>query len=90
MPDSEEGGGRPRKSPRPARLSAGTIRFYQRMISPLLGANCRYYPSCSQYAIDALNEYGFFGGWLMAIRRILRCHPWAPGGYDPVRKQEDA
>jgi len=60
------------------------VRGYQVAISPLLPASCRYYPSCSAYAIEALQRYGVFrGGWL-ALRRIARCHPFRPGGYDPV------
>lgn len=60
------------------------IRFYQRFLSPLWGPHCRYLPTCSQYAYEAVGRYGpWRGGWL-AMRRILRCHPWAPGGYDPV------
>ena len=70
------------------RLSVSMIRIYQRTVSPLLGSHCRYLPTCSEYAIEALTEYGFFAGWLMAARRVLRCHPWAAGGYDPVRKRE--
>ena len=59
------------------------IRFYQRGISPLLGPRCRFTPTCSQYAIEALERYGVVRGSLRALRRILRCHPWNPGGYDP-------
>ena len=60
------------------------IRFYQRFISPYLPNSCRYTPTCSQYAVEALKKYGLFkGGWL-ALRRILRCHPWGGSGYDPV------
>lgn len=77
------------KAGRKAMLSVGLIRLYQKTLSPLLGAHCRYYPSCSEYAIDALREYGAIRGWLMAGRRVLRCHPWAPGGYDPVIKPWD-
>ncbi|MCP5125097.1 MAG: membrane protein insertion efficiency factor YidD [Gammaproteobacteria bacterium] len=60
------------------------LRIYQLFISPLLGNHCRFYPSCSQYAREAIEQYGVLrGGWL-AIRRLLRCHPWQPGGVDPV------
>ena len=60
------------------------IKFYQIAISPLKPATCRFYPTCSQYAIEAIGKYGALkGGWL-AIRRIGRCHPFNPGGYDPV------
>lgn len=60
------------------------IRFYQRFISPLTPPSCIYSPTCSAYAYQAVSKYGpLRGGWL-AIRRILRCHPWAQGGHDPV------
>ena len=60
------------------------IRFYQKCISPITPASCRYTPTCSQYAVEALKKYGLFkGGWL-AFKRILRCHPWGGSGYDPV------
>ncbi|MCL2655434.1 MAG: membrane protein insertion efficiency factor YidD [Coriobacteriia bacterium] len=60
------------------------IRGYQQVISPLLPRSCRFVPTCSAYAVEALQRYGVVkGGWL-AIKRILRCHPWHPGGYDPV------
>jgi putative membrane protein insertion efficiency factor len=60
------------------------IRGYQLGISPLSGPRCRFYPSCSNYALEALAVHGLRrGGWL-ALRRILRCHPWHPGGLDPV------
>lgn len=59
------------------------IRFYQRGISPLLGPCCRFTPTCSQYAVEALERYGTWRGLGKAIRRIFRCHPWNPGGYDP-------
>lgn len=60
------------------------VRAYQLAISPLLPPSCRFYPTCSCYAIEALQRYGFLkGGWL-AVRRIGRCHPWHPGGDDPV------
>ncbi len=60
------------------------IRFYQRWMSPMLPASCRFYPSCSQYMYQAIEKYGVLrGGWL-GLRRIGRCHPFHPGGYDPV------
>ena len=60
------------------------IRFYQLSISPMLPQSCRYTPTCSQYAIEALRKHGALrGGWL-ALKRILRCHPWGGSGYDPV------
>jgi len=60
------------------------IRFYQNAISPLLGANCRYTPTCSQYAIEALKKHGLLKGSRLALKRILSCHPWGGHGYDPV------
>ncbi|MBK8473083.1 MAG: membrane protein insertion efficiency factor YidD [Sphingobacteriales bacterium] len=60
------------------------IRFYQAAISPLLGPACRYTPTCSQYAIEALQKYGTFKGIYLAVRRIASCHPWGGSGYDPV------
>ncbi len=65
-------------------LLIALIRIYQLFVSPLLGNHCRFYPSCSQYAREAIEQYGVLrGGWL-AIRRLLCCHPWHPGGVDPV------
>jgi uncharacterized protein len=60
------------------------VRAYQVGISPLLPASCRYYPSCSSYAIEALERHGALRGSWLAARRILRCHPFRPGGFDPV------
>ena len=60
------------------------IRGYQLIVSPVLGPACRFYPSCSQYASLAINRYGVVKGSYMAIRRLLRCHPFHPGGFDPV------
>lgn len=60
------------------------IRFYRRCISPLFPPCCRFYPTCSAYALEAVTKYGAAkGGWL-ALKRILKCHPFHPGGYDPV------
>jgi len=60
------------------------IRFYQFALSPLLGKSCRHIPSCSNYAIEAIDVHGIFrGGWL-SLKRIARCHPWGTSGYDPV------
>jgi putative membrane protein insertion efficiency factor len=67
-----------------SRLAILLIRFYQLAISPLLGPRCRYHPTCSEYAIEALRRYGIIkGGWL-TIRRLGRCHPWGGSGHDPV------
>lgn len=60
------------------------IRFYQRAISPWLPASCRFTPTCSQYAIDAYRAHGVLGGSWRTLRRLGRCHPWHPGGFDPV------
>ncbi|MCB1897912.1 membrane protein insertion efficiency factor YidD [Cognatazoarcus halotolerans] len=60
------------------------LRFYQYAISPMLGRNCRYHPTCSAYAVEAVERHGALkGGWL-ALKRVGRCHPFKPGGYDPV------
>ncbi len=67
------------------------IRTYRYLISPMLGPSCRFYPSCSCYAEEAVQTHGAARGTYLATRRILRCHPWHPGGYDPVpQKQTDA
>ena len=60
------------------------IRLYQRLISPLFGPYCRYRPTCSEYALQAITRYGVLSGGSLAVRRIMRCHPFHPGGYDPV------
>jgi len=60
------------------------IRFYQVAISPLLGPSCRYTPTCSEYAKEAIIKYGAVKGLWLAIKRLLRCHPWGGSGYDPV------
>jgi len=61
------------------------IKAYKYTISPLLGKNCRFYPTCSEYAIQAIEKYGVFTGSIKAFLRILKCHPFHPGGYDPVK-----
>ena len=66
------------------KLTLLLIRFYQKFISPLKPPTCRFYPSCSEYTYQAVARYGLVkGGWL-GIKRLSRCHPWNPGGYDPV------
>jgi putative membrane protein insertion efficiency factor len=60
------------------------IRIYQAILSPFLGNHCRFYPSCSSYAIEALEKHGFIRGLWLSLRRISRCHPWHEGGVDPV------
>ena len=62
------------------------IRFYQKVISPLLGPTCRFQPTCSSYMIDAIREWGILKGLFLGIKRILKCHPWGPHGHDPVPK----
>ena len=72
------------------RLLVGLVAAYRRFISPLLGQRCRFYPSCSAYAQEARAGHGAArGGWL-ALRRIARCHPFNPGGYDPVPERTHA
>ena len=60
------------------------IRFYQRCISPLTPPACRFTPTCSQYAVEAIRKHGPFKGFWLAVKRISRCHPWGGSGYDPV------
>ena len=60
------------------------VRAYQYALRPLLGANCRFYPTCSEYASDAIERHGALKGLWLAVRRIARCHPYHPGGYDPL------
>jgi uncharacterized protein len=63
------------------------IRLYQRLLSPLFGQRCRYYPSCSEYAAQAIGRFGILRGLVLAGWRLLRCNPWSDGGFDPVEDQ---
>lgn len=65
------------------------IKFYRKFISPLKKPSCIYYPTCSTYALEALERFGFFKGSYLSLKRILRCHPFAKGGYDPVPYKEE-
>ena len=65
------------------------IRLYQLFISPLLGQNCRYLPTCSEYSVKSLKEHGLFRGSILSIKRISKCHPWGSRGFDPVPKKTD-
>ncbi len=69
------------------RLATAPVRFYQRAISPALPARCKYYPSCSEYAIQAVRSYGILRGVVLAAWRLLRCNPWSHGGVDFVEDQ---
>lgn len=60
------------------------IQVYRFLLSPFLGQCCRFYPSCSSYGIQAMNTFGFFRGSFLTLKRILRCHPWNEGGFDPL------
>ncbi|MDO8886385.1 membrane protein insertion efficiency factor YidD [Candidatus Oleimmundimicrobium sp.] len=61
------------------------IKVYQKYVSGITMPSCRYYPSCSEYTIEALEKYGIYRGSLLALKRIAKCHPFSPGGYDPVK-----
>lgn len=65
------------------------IYLYQYLISPMLKPSCRYYPSCSEYAENAITQWGILKGFWLAFKRILRCHPWSRGGYDPVLPKDE-
>ena len=68
----------------PKRIMLGMIRFYRRFIIPMFPPCCRFTPTCSAYALEAIQKYGALKGGYLAVRRILRCNPFHPGGYDPV------
>ena len=85
MPDCGQRNERTRHKWESRVLLTYPIRFYRRFISPLLPPACRFYPTCSQYALQALERYGILkGGWL-AIKRLSKCHPYHPGGLDPLK-----
>ncbi len=65
------------------------IRGYQKWISPLFPAKCRYQPTCSHYCVEALQKHGFFRGGFLGLKRIFSCHPWGGSGYDPVPEKEE-
>ena len=67
-----------------ARLLIGLIKVYQYTLSPFIGQQCRFSPTCSQYAIDAINKYGGLKGFYLGLKRLARCHPWHAGGHDPI------
>jgi putative membrane protein insertion efficiency factor len=68
-------------------VAVAPIRMYQRLFSPALGARCKYHPSCSEYAAQAISRFGILRGLILAGWRLLRCNPWSHGGYDPVENQ---
>ena len=68
-------------------ITIKAIKLYKFLVSPLIGPSCRYLPTCSEYSIEALKTFGFFKGLLLSFKRILSCHPWGNGGFDPVKKE---
>jgi putative membrane protein insertion efficiency factor len=74
----------------PSRVIVAVIRAYRSVVSPMLGRHCRYHPTCSAYAIEAIDIHGLARGGLLALRRIARCHPWAAGGIDRVPARRGA
>ncbi|QUH25146.1 membrane protein insertion efficiency factor YidD [Serpentinicella alkaliphila] len=73
-----------------SRLAIGLIHIYQKWVSPLKKPSCIFYPSCSNYSIEAYKHYGFFKGSYLTLRRILRCHPFNIGGYDPLKIKDES
>jgi putative membrane protein insertion efficiency factor len=84
MGDSPDGGGISRFA---RALALAPVMLYQRLISPVLPRRCKYEPTCSRYAVQAVGEYGILRGLVLATWRLLRCNPWSHGGYDPVEAQ---
>ena len=72
----------------PARTAILLVKLYQKLISPWLGQRCRFHPSCSNYCIDALHQHGMVLGLWLGLKRICKCHPFHPGGFDPVTKKK--
>jgi putative membrane protein insertion efficiency factor len=70
-------------------LFIGLIKAYQYLISPLLGPSCRFHPTCSHYAVEAISEYGVLKGGYLSVRRIIKCHPLHEGGHDPVPSKQE-
>lgn len=79
--------GRPRAAAVVRAVATAPIVFYQRLISPAIPRRCKYEPTCSRYAVEAIKEYGILRGAVLAAWRLLRCNPWSYGGYDPVEAQ---
>ncbi|MCK5676022.1 MAG: membrane protein insertion efficiency factor YidD [Verrucomicrobia bacterium] len=73
----------------PAKVAIMLVRLYQKMVSPWLGPRCRFHPSCSNYCIEALQQHGMVRGLWLGVKRIFKCHPFHPGGYDPVPEKRD-
>jgi uncharacterized protein len=90
MPSRDKANGSVRTATVPARLLMIPIAGYRRFVSPLLGPRCRFAPSCSEYALTALAEHGAARGLWLVVARIARCHPFHPGGYDPVPARNPA
>jgi uncharacterized protein len=67
-----------------ARVLLALVAAYRYLLSPMLGRSCRFFPTCSEYAMEALERHGALRGTWLTVRRVARCHPWHPGGYDPV------
>jgi len=67
-----------------AKVLLALVAAYRYLLSPMLGRSCRFFPSCSEYAMEALERHGALRGTWLTVRRVARCHPWRPGGYDPV------